>query len=644
MSGTSNASPVTIPADATWTEVCLQAESHHESLMELFEESADLENSTRVVSLLETLRSIDFGLTPVMIELIEIRLKDLDMIRTMASLGMCEDEGCAILCFTADDELRRKLLIGLKERNLSQLSFYGKLLGHLARGMEKLPLFMGTVFHVASAKDVEIGKTIHFNEILLANMYFSSTRNVTEGSIIMAIHSSTLRNIGVVHFSPLQSDAVVVLPGWKGKVVSRYAYNTRDVMLCYFSFGIRSFLHVGVVQTEDNSEGDDDVFEGLCSPASLETNLERCMQSTSPHRTDAYVDHAVLLFTSLLSPKEALKSSYEAWMLEPKNKLALNNYAVMLASVEKNPGVAMKYLESILEMSNEEKFPAYVYGNLGHMISICDGHRDLEAAKKHMIKALEIDPKNDVFWTNYGKLLMEAFGEFPDALECFIKALEIRPRDSRVMTMMGILHHVHLKDFATAAECYENAVRNEEDHDVAHNNLGLLHQVVFRDYDKAQYHYEKAIEVNPGYDLAYCNLGYLLSEIRNDIYEARKAFKKAIRVNPRCDVAHNNLGRLYQLGRTRDYELSREHFEKAIEINPEYDVAHVNLAILLTRKFSDTQKARRHYDTATELNPQNPMLDKLQDIIDQHESDYVAPNLPDDTDSLMTNDEREIGL
>jgi Flp pilus assembly protein TadD len=52
-------------------------------------------------------------------------------------------------------------------------------------------------------------------------------------------------------------------------------------------------------------------------------------------------------------------------------------------------------------------------------------------------KALEIDPKNGMIWTNKG-LAVHKLGKYNEAVECFNKALEINPKNALAWYTKGL--------------------------------------------------------------------------------------------------------------------------------------------------------------------------------------------------------------
>lgn len=225
--------------------------------------------------------------------------------------------------------------------------------------------------------------------------------------------------------------------------------------------------------------------------------------------------------------------------------------------------IAFKILDKIPEHSDA----LYLLGVIAH------GEKKIKDALEWITKAVQVSPKNAVFWNSLGEVYLD-------------------------------------NDNQTDAELsFKQSINSDSGYARAYNNLGRL-KMIQKDNALARLFFEKATFANPSYAIAFNNLGVVLQGLRlND--DAKVSFEKALHLRPNYPEAHFNIANtLFNLG---DVKGAIEHFKKAINNKPDYAKAHFQMGLLF-------QQLRRDYDAlacfqnAVKFNPNDAeMLTKLGD-------------------------------
>jgi predicted O-linked N-acetylglucosamine transferase (SPINDLY family) len=201
-----------------------------------------------------------------------------------------------------------------------------------------------------------------------------------------------------------------------------------------------------------------------------------------------------------------------------------------------------------------------------HFLGVIAGEMgEIEKAVKLIDRSLQLDPRNAVFFNNYGNVLRQAGA----------------PMD------------------ATAA--YRRAVRFAPDYAVAHNNLGIALSRC-GEPEKAEKSFRRAIKIEPAYFDAHNNLGTCLY-IQRRIKESESAFRDAVAADPGQPSGYNNLANaLAMLGRTDEAEAT---CRKALAKDPDHASTHVVFGGLLEAggRFTEAEDA---YRTALRLHDESP--------------------------------------
>jgi tetratricopeptide (TPR) repeat protein len=230
------------------------------------------------------------------------------------------------------------------------------------------------------------------------------------------------------------------------------------------------------------------------------------------------------------------------------------------------------------------------------VISIQDGNN--QAAVEMITKAIEINPRIAIYYSNRGKALL-SLKQFEQAVLSYDKAIALK--SDYVQAHFGRGNALHqLKKFKLAVESYEKAINFQPDYAEAYSNRGnALHQL--KQFQAAVVSYDKAISLKPDYVEAFSNRGLALKELKQ-FEEALTSYDKAIALNPNYADAHSNRGSV--LKELKQFESAIASYDKAIALNPNYADAHSNRGNAL-KELNHFEAAVTSYQKAIELAPNN---------------------------------------
>ena len=153
---------------------------------------------------------------------------------------------------------------------------------------------------------------------------------------------------------------------------------------------------------------------------------------------------------------------------------------------------------------------------------------DLAEAEKHLRRAVEINPTNDVIQSNLA-LVLARQGNLPEATAHFYRALEINPADPATLNNMGI----------TLAQ------------------QGKL--------DEAIQHFQRSLEIKPNDASGHTNMANLLLD-RGDVDGATKHLRVAIEIDPADADNHNSLAIIS--AKRGNLAEATEYLRRVVELKP----------------------------------------------------------------------------
>lgn len=174
-------------------------------------------------------------------------------------------------------------------------------------------------------------------------------------------------------------------------------------------------------------------------------------------------------------------NSTQHW-LHDNTALAWDLNELALEQIDFNPLQAFRTLRAALHQ--DDKVPE-IWNNLG--ITYLEAG-DLDRAKDHFLKALDLNPCLAIAWGNLALANIEE-GRYPEACDHFKRALELEPGDPLHLNNLGVLQ-LELERPAPAKQLFETAIAADPDFHLAYYNLGAA-DAMLGFYDQSQEHYNQ---------------------------------------------------------------------------------------------------------------------------------------------------------
>jgi protein O-mannosyl-transferase len=219
---------------------------------------------------------------------------------------------------------------------------------------------------------------------------------------------------------------------------------------------------------------------------------------------------------------------------------------------------------------------------------------DLAEAEKHLRRAVEINPTNDVIQSNLA-LVLARQGNLPEATAHFYRALEINPADPATLNNMGITLAQQGK-LDEAIQHFQRSLEIKPNDASGHTNMANL--LLDRgDVDGATKHLRVAIEIDPA-DADNHNTLAIISAKRGNLAEATGYLRRVVELKPADAAAANNLA--ITLAKQERLDEAAQRFEAALRIDPNFAEAHAGLARVLAAQ-KKPEEATRHYQEALRI-------------------------------------------
>ena len=213
------------------------------------------------------------------------------------------------------------------------------------------------------------------------------------------------------------------------------------------------------------------------------------------------------------------------------------------------------------ELSENYPFECDVFNILG---AIYARQRRFAEARPHLKKAINLQPNNPIFNSNYGNLLQD-IGEIEESLPYYFKALEIKP------------------DFDDALYNLGNALRKLER------------------FNEALIFLKKAKEINRNYVKAYISSAFIYEKIKN-LDLAVHELEEAEKIDPDSYDLLSNLAVFHTF--KKNYPLAVSYFKKAFETGKADATFFANYGTACV-EMQNPQEAIRAYLKSAELEPAN---------------------------------------
>ena len=210
--------------------------------------------------------------------------------------------------------------------------------------------------------------------------------------------------------------------------------------------------------------------------------------------------------------------------------------------------------------------------NLGTAL---DGRGEREAARRHFLAALEINPKLPEAHNNLAGILWSR-GKSGEALEHYREAVRLNPELLEAFFNLGVVH-ASRDEREEAADAFARAIELNPDHPEIRSRHGGVLLELGR-IEEALTQYQELARIEPENVEAHLRAGYCLASLRR-IDEAIVEFESLLAIHPNHPDGHNNLG--VMLGRLGDDAGAAKHYRLAIENGMEGVSAAHNLAWIL---------------------------------------------------------------
>lgn len=248
------------------------------------------------------------------------------------------------------------------------------------------------------------------------------------------------------------------------------------------------------------------------------------------------------------------------------------------------------YKEAIqIEPDNE-----IVWTNLGAIY--CDNQANYHLAIEAFRKALQLNPDYEVAWYNLGVTYTKQ-NIYSKAIEAFQKAIQLNPDEESGWYNLGGIYSQQ-SDYVQAVAAYHKVIKLKPDDVKAWHNLGSAYRKE-GNYDQAIEAYQEAVRLQPDNVATWIDLGTIYCNEKDDCYQAIDMFQKVILLKPDDAMTWNNIGIAY--GKQGNYIQAHEAFQKAIQLRPNHAQTWYNLGVVYAQT-SDNTQAINSFKKAIQLN------------------------------------------
>jgi predicted ribosomally synthesized peptide with SipW-like signal peptide len=213
--------------------------------------------------------------------------------------------------------------------------------------------------------------------------------------------------------------------------------------------------------------------------------------------------------------------------------------------------------------------------------------------------ARALRPENYAVWVNLGDAL-DIRGQSDEAIDCLKKAIELNPKLAVAYSDLGGILNAQKKDYDGAIVCLRKAIELDPTSVGAHYNLGESLRFK-RQWDDAIAEDKKARELDPTLAAIPASLGKALGG-KGQWDEAIASYREALELDTNDAVVHYNLGVALQHKGQSDEAIAS--YRKAIELDPKDAKPLTNLGGLLFAK-GQTDEAIDCFKKAIALDPKN---------------------------------------
>lgn len=309
--------------------------------------------------------------------------------------------------------------------------------------------------------------------------------------------------------------------------------------------------------------------------------------------------------------EKARDSFLQACSQEPSNVVALHDLAVAYAHTDELSEAADCERKALA--ANDTYVPSHI-----ELAFVLQKLNDLDAAKEHLKRAIELEPNNQIAKRNLEamnlpkmhwskgdaaapvkELEQTELSELPAIASEVKTAKTTETPVSKALVNRGLQMYRQGK-LEVAKRCFQQALENCPDSSIARNALAVVLGSA-GDYEGEIRESKKVIDSESKNSVAWCNLGWAQAG-KGELKDALLSYQKAIELNPSLVDAQAGQGLLlFRSGKT---EAAIAVLKEAVKSKPELAQNHLALGAVLEGN-GNFEAALEQFAEAVKLAPGN---------------------------------------
>lgn len=225
-----------------------------------------------------------------------------------------------------------------------------------------------------------------------------------------------------------------------------------------------------------------------------------------------------------------------------------------------NSGKGEAFLQTCRELVNSTPNCADAW----HYLGVAEWKNgNIQAAKAHLRRAIEIDKQNPHYKNSLGVVMIET-GQLQEAEKYLNQAISLTPNEADFLCNLGRAVMLQ-KRFNEAIDLYQHALKIDSNHAITYSNMAVAYQSCGHIH-KAIECYKSALRINPKHAKWWANLGAALLSVAN-YTAAEPCFQNALALSSNLSTAIKGLSVTYR---------ALDNYEKAADITREYLINNPN--------------------------------------------------------------------
>ena len=263
----------------------------------------------------------------------------------------------------------------------------------------------------------------------------------------------------------------------------------------------------------------------------------------------------------------------------------------------------------------------------------------LEDSNKFMKLAIENDPENDTFRSEWEKIeqlnlslksAKKTFdsGYVDESINEYIELISNYPNQGIIHYTLGLIYK-SIDDYNLAINQYKLAVKSNPFEEKYKKAILVISQTMAkegdteyrrREYQSAINYYKQAIEYSPTYSVALFKLARTYYKA-GDLVNASIYLDKNIQIDYNQEQSHKMLGDIAR--KNGNLEKAIDSYNNAVNINNNYSKAYYSLGSTLIKK-GDNESARLALNTATKLDSTYSKAFGALGLVEQNLENYES--------------------